>query len=322
MTTHALNLAVIRASGADAKDFLHNQLTQSVQDLQPDRARLFSYCSPRGRVLANGLIWLDNRAETQLHLMVHQSVAKALLQKLQMYVLRAKVKFERLEAAQIMGTTQPSFLTTLPASQQGWELPIYHGDHEHVLAIQAPGTTGQAHRFWQINLADEQSIDDQMIPAQQWRWQDLCLGWPWVVEATSEAFIPQNLNLDLLAAVNFEKGCFPGQEIVARSHYRTTIRRRALLFSAPLLAGQENSASSLPGTDIILTDPEGKSRPAGRIANAVAMQDKLWLLAETNLDFVLEKAALSVQENGAEPLHMHELPFQAQLPWEDPRKKS
>src|SRR5690625_6798970 len=103
MTTHALNLAVIRASGADAKDFLHNQLTQSVQDLQPDRARLFSYCSPRGRVLANGLIWLDDRAETQLHLMVHQSVGKGLLQKLQMYVLRGMFDFYRLGVAQILG---------------------------------------------------------------------------------------------------------------------------------------------------------------------------------------------------------------------------
>src|SRR5699024_6348668 len=101
-----------------------------------------------------------------------------------------------------------------------------------------------------------------------------------------------------------------------------TIRRRALLFSAPLPHDQPSSASSLPGTDIVMTDSEGKSRPAGRIANAVAIQDKLWLLAETNLDFVLENAALSVQEKGSAPLRMHDLPFQAQLPWEDPRKKA
>lgn len=324
MTTYALDLSLIHCHGADARDFLHNQLTQSVNDVDHRQARLFAYCSPRGRVLANGLFWADPQSEDAIYMLVHGSVAESLVSRLKMYVLRAKVELELIDAT-ITGTTQPAFLADLPQppSNLAWELNIFYSADQQQIAIQAPGTTNQPQRFWQIAPSALTTPSEPTITANNWRWQELNLGWPWVQQPISEVFIPQNLNLDILPAVNFQKGCFPGQEIVARSHYRATIRRRALLFSMPLTPPYKGkqAIAELIGTDIMMSADE-QSRVAGRIADIIEHNEQLWLLAETNLDFILEKAKLHLPDDAATELSMQPLPFQEQLPWEAPKKRS
>lgn len=320
MTTHDLALTLLQCSGADARDFLHNQLTQSVNDLQPEQARLFAYCSPRGRVMANGLIWTGSQPEEHFYLLVHQSVADSFLSRLQMYVLRSKVTFKKIQHARISGIGRPAFLAEPPAALDAWNLPIYRDGASDSVAIQAPGTEDQPTRFWLVRLEDGQSEPEQVIDNTVWQWQDLSLGWPWVQSGTSEVFIPQNLNLDILPAVNFKKGCFPGQEIVARSHYRATIRRRALLFTVDAELLSAATTNQEPGTDIMTGSQEDKPRPAGRVVNTVIHQDKLWLLAETNLDFILDEAPLYLADAPAARLRMQSLPFQSQLPWDKPMK--
>jgi|GEM_PF-391723 len=364
MTNKYLPLSVIQCTGADAQDFLHDQLTQSVKDLDTQQARLFAYCSPRGRVLANGLFWRAADQDNCFYLLVHKSVAAALMQRLQMYVLRAKVEFKHLEQARVFGastTVGEHSVSPLVASGDtaaSWALPLYYGAADSpCLSIQAPGTEAQPLRFWQIHWApeatanDAASAQDGYFATNEWAAHEIQLGWPWVQAASSDVFIPQNLNLDIVPAVNFAKGCFPGQEVVARSHYRAVIRRRAVLMSLSLAElgdarpdvteAEANDSGSADGghaqateaaaqhsdddwvaTDVVIISDDTDDRPpriGGRIANAAQYDGKLWLLLETNLDNILDKTPLALACLPQAALTVGTLPYHEQLPWEKKR---
>jgi len=336
-----INLSVLECTGEDAQDFLHNQLTQSVKDLNTQHARLFAYCSPRGRVLANGLLWKGANQPDQFFLAVHESVADILQQRLQMYVLRSKVKIKRLDEARVFSgyqgvsnntsaqadktNHQPESTTNVHQNGQeqalgdSWSLYIQHDKkNKNLLSIQAPATHLNPERFWLICLnkeASEQIPNSAIIDKNAWVLDDLMLGLVWINKAISEVFLPQNINLDILPAVNFSKGCFPGQEVVARSHYRATIRRRAVLAKLEPMPELNNECFS--SVDLVMQPEEGKEpRIAGRIANAVKANDALWLLAETNLDFILEETPLYIANHLDNAITIEKLPFQKQLPWE------
>ncbi|WP_369973935.1 folate-binding protein YgfZ, partial [Pelomonas sp. KK5] len=107
-----------------------------------------------------------------------------------------------------------------------------------------------------------------------WQWLELQSGLPWVLAATSEQFVPQMLNLELLGGVNFQKGCYPGQEVVARSQYRGTLKRRTYLY--------ELEGAAAPGQEIFHSADPGQ--PAGLVANAAQRADgRSLLLAETKI---------------------------------------
>lgn len=329
MMNSSLALSVIHCSGSDATDFLHNQLSQAVSDLNPQQARLFNYCSPRGRVLANGLVWkaadqataaADNHNEhttsdNHYYLLVHQSVAQSLLKRLQMFVLRAKVKLELLNSS-VAASFSGNDSTANPLKATDWSLPISYGPKATHICIQAPGLDQAPLRFWHITLdAKADSAPSGLIEPQAWLAQELQTGWAWVTEATTDLFLPQNLNQDLLPAVNFSKGCFPGQEVVARSHYRATIRRRAVLVSSQAPELLSLDSFSLAGTDIVTLANE-EPRIAGRVAMAAQVSGKLWALVETNLDFILNQEALYLAEQTETALKLETLPYQDDLPWE------
>src|SRR5690625_798691 len=320
MTNHHLPFSIIACHGSDARDFLHNQLTQSVNDLPADQARVFAYCTPQGRVMADGIYWCHPKEPDAIYLMLHQSIAEKFLRRLQMYVLRAKVTLELLENTTVVGCNSP-VLDAQPDEQPAaadWQLPLQW--QNNTLSIQAAGTQDQPDRYWLIDLAgnEENKLEiepQQLINAETWLFQEIINGWVWINEQNTETFIPQNINLDILPAVNFSKGCFPGQEVVARSHYRATIRRRAVLAKLEPMPELNNECFS--SVDLVMQPEEGKEpRIAGRIANAVKANDALWLLAETNLDFILEETPLYIANHLDNAITIEKLPFQKQLPWE------
>jgi folate-binding protein YgfZ len=280
-------LQIVSAAGADAIDFLHGQLTQDVQGLAADAAALAGYCTAKGRLLATLVMW---RAQAQdaadaprLHALVRADVAEALLKRLRMFVLRAKVTLT-IAPLRVAGVWTEGDPATLDAAAGG-ALPRHAWQRTQLPTgtwIKAPAAQG--HRWWWI-ASDEQWEGPQARAlraslaagdTQTWQAGDLAAGIPWVGLSTQDLFIPQTVNLDLVGGVSFTKGCYPGQEVVARSHYRGTVKRR---MAYGIVQGHPDSAV-MAGTDVF--DATDAKEPCGRVVDAVPAADT-GILFETTL---------------------------------------
>lgn len=240
---------VIRARGADAASFLHSQLTNDFAGLGPSTARLAGYCSPKGRLLASFVAW--KAGDEDILLACDASVLPATLKRLSMFVLRARCKLsDATSEVPLFG------VAGAPADADRASLPVWG---LHPLAdgqwIRLPDAGGTPRA---LLAGGGLAGDAPAMTLDAWRWLELQSGVPVIQAATVEKFVPQMLNFELVGGVNFQKGCYPGQEIVARSQYRGTVKRRTFLFDvdAPALAGQE------------VFHPADNSQPAGLVANA------------------------------------------------------
>jgi len=250
LTVPLCHWGVIRAVGAEAAKFLNGQLTQDVQSLERTQARLAGYCSPKGRLLASFVIWKPS--DDEVLLACHASVLTATLKRLSMFVMRAQCKLSDAssEVALIGVSGQRAHRATesLPA----WGLRADASD----TWIRLPDVAGIA-RAWQVMTAAAPQLADPLALAT-WQRLEVDSGIVTIEAATVDQFVPQMLNFELIGAVNFQKGCYPGQEVVARSQYRGTTKRRTFLFTAdaPIAAGQEAFHSADP------------TQPAGLVASA------------------------------------------------------
>jgi tRNA-modifying protein YgfZ len=239
---------VIRARGDDAASFLHSQLTNDFTGLGLSEARLAGYCSAKGRLLASFVAW--KAAHDEILLACHASVLPAALKRLSMFVLRAKCKLSDATAeVPLVGLVAPS-----------QALGVWHkADVEGGAMVRLPDAAGAARAL----VAAPKLSNPDTIALATWRWLEVQSGVPVIEAATVEQFVPQMLNFELVGGVNFQKGCYPGQEIVARAQYRGTVKRRMFLFDVPgaAAAGQEVFHSADPG------------QPAGLIANAAPSPD-------------------------------------------------
>ncbi len=299
------DLAVIEITGPDAAAFLHGQLTHDVTGLKPDAARLAGYCTAKGRLLGSMMIWSAQKDETcVLYALIKADIAPAVVKRLSMYVLRAKVTLQ-LSSSKVLGVTVDKSLAgeatdstdilkqaaVISAQQQV-------GDVVRTAAgawVAAPSANADTTRWWLV-ASDSDSLAapnaaDAVAAGECWRAADIAAGLPWVVAAIQDVFIPQTLNLDLIDGVSFTKGCYPGQEVVARSHYRGTVKRR---MAYGIVTGlDEGNADTLPGVDIY--NFQKPDAPCGRIVNAASC-GAMHVLMEVQLsdlptaDFRLGKA--------------------------------
>ena len=226
------DLGLIRASGVDAPAFLHNLLTNDINGITSDGARFAGLCTPKGRLLALFLIW---REGDDFLLMLPRDILPTILKKLSMYVLRSKVKLtdETAERA-LIGYSVPVAAPPAPTLALGDAvagLPrfgvatvdggqaIRLDDTRWLLALD----TATAGPRWQ-----QLTVVARPVGLAAWQWLEIAAGQPRVVAATQEAFVPQMLNMELpaVAGVSFSKGCYPGQEIVARTQYLGKVKRR------------------------------------------------------------------------------------------------
>ena len=244
---------VIRATGADAASFLHGQLTQDTQSLREGSARLAGYCSPKGRLLASFIVWRAD-ADTLL-LACSADLLPATLKRLSMFVLRAKCKLSDASAeVALYGLVGPSAAAWLGENPpDAWKTRAAGTG----LAIGLP-LAADTPRWLLAQAATDAAPALPALAAEAWAWLEVQSGVARITAPTVEHFVPQMVNLELVGGVNFQKGCYPGQEIVARSQYRGTLKRRAMLFDSavPLAAGQEVFHSADPG------------QPAGLVALA------------------------------------------------------
>lgn len=253
---------LIRASGADAATFLHGQLTQDIEHLRTDQARLAGYCSAKGRLLASFMV--VRRAADELLLLCSADLLAPTLKRLSMFVLRAKCKLTDASGEWavhgLAGEAAATWLGAAAAAPAWTASHLPSGDAASATPrslLRLSDAMGQPR--WLLLQPLEQAAPPlhAMAPAD-WAWLEVRSGVPRITAATVEQFVPQMINLEVVGGVNFQKGCYPGQEVVARSQYRGTLKRRAQLFDADqsMQAGQEVFHSDDPG------------QPAGLVANA------------------------------------------------------
>lgn len=247
---------VIRAQGADAAAFLHGQLTQDFSQLDADHARLAGYCSAKGRLLASFIAW--KRAPDDILLACSADLLPATLKRLSMFVLRAKCKLSDASAeVRLLGLAGASAQAWLGEAvpPSVWAKTVHQGAD----VVRLPESDG-APRFLWAGAADATPPPLAAVSPADWRWSEVASAVAHIEAATVDQFVPQMLNYELVGGVDFKKGCYPGQEVVARSQYRGTIKRRSFLFraNAAVQAGQEVFHSGDAG------------QPAGLVANAAA----------------------------------------------------
>ncbi|RZI97619.1 MAG: folate-binding protein [Variovorax sp.] len=285
------HLGVIQAVGPDAASFLHGQLTQDFVLLKPEEARLAALCTAKGRMIAS-FIGIRPEPETVL-LVCSKDILAATLKRLSMYVLRAKAKLSDASDAYALYGVAGSAIAANgadAAALPGQRLAL--GDASVVPLYPADGVP---RALW-IAPAGSAAPTGAALDEGLWQWSEVRSGVVTLTTPVVEAFVPQMLNYESVGGVNFKKGCYPGQEIVARSQFRGTLKRRAFLVTAdaPLAAGQEVFAA---------TDPE---QPVGTVAQAAAGADGQWSALVSMQLAALDAGAL--QAAGA-PLQVEPLPY-------------
>lgn len=244
------HLGLLRCSGDDAATFLHNQLTQDVVLLQPDQARLAGYCNAKGRLQASFVLF--KRTDNEILMVCRRDLLATTMKRLSMFVLRAKAKLSDATAEfDVWGLAGASAALLAPQAPPWKRLTLGHAD---VLTLYP--AQGQPRAYWIAPRG--QAPQGPVLPEPLWLAGEVLAGVADVQQASFEAFVPQMLNLESVGGVSFKKGCYPGQEVVARSQFRGSLKRRTflLLGDAPLHAAQEVYNS---------TDPV---QPCGLIAQA------------------------------------------------------
>jgi folate-binding protein YgfZ len=218
--------ALVSVSGDDARAFLHGQFTNDVEALRPGMAQWNGWCSAKGRLLATFLLM---RRGDEFLILLPAEIAAAFVKRLGMFVLRSKVKIadagERFVRIGIAGR-DAARLVAGP-----WERapqPMQALESEDGVCIALDGrrfvVLAPPERAPQVWTA----LAGAATPSgpEAWDWTGVRAGIPTIVAATQEAFVPQMANFDLVGGVSFRKGCYPGQEIVARTQYRGILKRR------------------------------------------------------------------------------------------------
>jgi tRNA-modifying protein YgfZ len=237
------DLGVIRAQGPEAAKFLQGQLTQDVEHLPTDRACLAGYCSAKGRLLATFVVWRTGAEE--LLLACSADLLPAVLKRLSMFVMRAKCKLSDASAElPLWGMSGADGAAEGDAGPVWGVQPRAAG---HLLRL-PNAVVGGVQVVRQLQTVVE-PVASNVIDLATWHWLEVMSGTARVVAATAEQFVPQMVNLEVVGGVNFQKGCYPGQEIVARSQYRGTLKRRGFVLASgvPLQPGQEVFNSEDPG---------------------------------------------------------------------------
>lgn len=262
-------LGVIRISGEDAADFLQGQFSNDVKQLDEQSVQLSSYCNPKGRILAS--FWLFQNNDTFYMLLPADTLA-ATLKRLRMFVLMSKVSLEDVSEEFVCiglagSDSEHALQQQLGSNPTGTSTAIHHGDTSILrLPGERPrylvvGTTTEIQTLW-LALIEKCTP----IGYQAWQLIDIEAGLPSVYIDNVEAFVPQMLNLHAIDGVSFKKGCYPGQEIVARMYYLGKLKRR--MYRAHINTNTPPQA----GEDVFAPD-SGSGQGTGRVVMASPTAD-------------------------------------------------
>ena len=253
---------LLLAAGADARAFLHAQLTNDIENLPPGQARYAGWCSAKGRLLATFLVVPFSGG---FLLQLARDLVPAVQKRLSMFILRSKVTLSDVTAQwQQHGVWDESSSGELRVSEDSEKIAVRIDAHRKLLlekqAIEAP------------------------TPADEWTLAEVRAGRALITQATQDQFVPQMVNLELAGGVDFQKGCYPGQEIVARAQYRGEVKRRLYrLRGAALQAGQQLYTDASP------------DQATGTVVNAAGDE----ALAVVQVSAIESGAPIRVQPRGA-----------------------
>ena len=313
------NWSVITVTGPDATDFLQNQLTNSVKSIQPITAgmvatthtqnRFAGYCTAKGRLMAS--FWITrqniknelNEDVPQYQLLISSDLAQSLSKRLSMFVLRSKVKVIDQTGQHIVyglldqNNSQLALLEKLSSIGVVSELP----------SVRSNGNDCQRYLL-SCPIAQEASIqdisnDNTKSSINDWNWLEVQSGIPRITESTFEQFVPQMINMESLKGIDFQKGCYPGQEVVARSQYRGTIKRR-------LQIGHLNINTDVAiGTEIFHS--EDPSQPCGMVVLSAphpSINQRVDIQAECKLE-ALESGSIHLGSANGPVIQFVTLPY-------------
>ena len=261
VATPLVDTGVLRVFGEDAGSFLHNLVTNDVASLDEETVRRAGFCTPKGRLLADLTLW---RAGPDFVLTLPLELLPAMHKKLSMYVLRAKVEIEDVTATKILiGLAGPGAVTV--AAEIGGRAP----ESGRVRAFADGRILGLAGQRYQIVVEAANAVEiwksltarTTPVGLSAWRWGEIAAGDPRVTLATQDQFIPQMINYVQVGGLSFKKGCYPGQEIVARTQYLGKIKRH--MYRASLATGDAKAGDSVYA-------PETGDQSCGMIVSAAA----------------------------------------------------
>jgi len=297
------DLGVLQLEGPDAQTFLQSQCTADIAAMSPSSWQLAGYCTAKGRLLAIFETW---RWQSGLRLLLPSNLVKTNLDRLSKFVLRAKLRLSDVSTSwAVLGICGPGSAAALmragvPVPDQPWQC---HEIEDDGRIARVPSGPGAAERMLLLVSAERLEVWlRRLVPLTHvnkaiWWWSQIDAAIPAVFQETQELFVPQAVNLEVLGGVSFRKGCYPGQEVVARSQYRGKLRRRLSL---------AHTAQMGVGTDIFHSN---ESDPVGRIVLAAKAADGGWdLLFEcpTNLT---EYGTLHAGGRDAPALALQALPY-------------
>lgn len=274
------HLGLLEISGDDAISFLQGQVTNDVKLINDNNSHYTGYCSPKGRLLA---LFLALNHQQQLHLQLNSKLLEPIAKRLKMYVMRSKVNISNVSDSYVRigfnGNDIPKllaqFFTLIP--QNAYE-SVNSGNST---IIRLPGATPRFEIICETERAKEiwQTLKTscKAVGKSCWDWLEIQAGIPDIYQQTQEEFVPQMVNLDLLNAINFKKGCYTGQEIVARTHYLGKVKRRTYL------AHVATSTPPQAGTDVLNQNKEVVGKV---VRSAIAPTSGYDVLAEVRLESI------------------------------------
>ena len=246
------HLGIIRVEGEDAAKFLHGQLTQDFSLLGLSEARLAAFCSAKGRMQASFIGF--KRSHGEILLVCSRDILAPTLKRLSMFVMRAKAKLtDATDQFSLLGLAGDTINSIAGHAYPTWAKADF-GPANVVFLYPADGVP---RALW-VAPVGEPLPAGPALSTELWQWGEVRSGIASITAPIVEAFVPQMLDYESVGGVNFKKGCYPGQEVVARSQFRGTLKRRAFLVhsESAMQAGQEVFAE---GDD---------SQPAATVAQA------------------------------------------------------
>jgi folate-binding protein YgfZ len=254
------HLGIIGVQGDDAASFLHAQLTQDFAMLGMSEARLAAFCTAKGRMQASFVAF--KRSHNEILLVTSRDVLAPTLKRLSMFVLRSKAKLRDATAEFALYG-----LIGEPADRVAAELrdPWTKADAGNASVVQLYPADGQVRKLWAAPVGEAPPVGPA-LSQEQWLWSEVRSGIATITTPIVEAFVPQMLNYESVGGVNFRKGCYPGQEVVARSQFRGTLKRRAYPVHA--------SSQLQPAQEVF--HESDASQPCGLVAQAAAAPGGGW----------------------------------------------
>lgn len=297
--------ALIEASGDDVIEFLQGQLTNDIKLVTEQMSQLSAYCNPKGRILASFRIY---KRQDNYYLQLHSSIVDSTIKRLRMFVMRSKVELvdrsEELVRIGIAGNNADKILSEIIAT-----LPHKTDEsctENDITLIKLPGTLPryEAHgplekikALWETLQKDAVAIGEN-----SWNLLTIRAGIPEIVSETVEAFVPQMVNLQAINSLSFTKGCYPGQEVVARMHYLGKLKRRLFIGSA------KTDTLPSPG-ESVMSGNENEQKVGQIVTSSRSNNNQIELLAVLQIEKAAEND-LHIQSSTGPSIELIDLPYE------------